>query len=428
MEVEESHKRKRGNEKEDATTSSLSLSSRAARLKRFRSADADNTGSDASVASDQTAKEDEILMPSGSVMQYSLDELASRRGLRGARLSMMDRKKFSTEFDGNKLGLSEEEIATYDENPHLQQVFAQGRQFIDAGRPLDGEDRSVRYPDEDNPSPTMPYKRRRGEAKTVEHWGQRKLLLSDIEFLTEYGEPGCTVVYAGVGANAHTDILASNFFPEYKWVLIDSCKFNHKYTANVTVRKERFCDDIAKEFADTEKVLFIGDPHSASDPDLGVEVRHDMLLKDLQCLKAWILAMGPKAALIKFRLPYQRGSTEFLDGTMYLPVFGAPTSSETRLAIPNPSIDRVRVYDHSWYEDVMFYHNTVRRTTYFHHNVDGEGLDHCYDCASEIYIFRDYLQKMRKGEALSCQSLDWMISILSFNLSRTLGKRTLLLE
>ncbi len=45
--------------------------------------------------------------------------------------------------------------------------------------------------------PTLPYRRRKGEEKTVVHWGQRKLLLSEIEFLTLYGQEGHPVVYAG---------------------------------------------------------------------------------------------------------------------------------------------------------------------------------------------------------------------------------------
>jgi hypothetical protein len=46
-------------------------------------------------------------------------------------------------------------------------------------------------------SPRTKYQRRQGEAKTVDHWGQRKLLLSEIEFLTMYGDAEYTVVYAG---------------------------------------------------------------------------------------------------------------------------------------------------------------------------------------------------------------------------------------
>jgi hypothetical protein len=42
------------------------------------------------------------------------------------------------------------------------------------------------------------YRRRKGELKTVIHWGQRKLLLSEIEFLTNCGDQSSLVVYAGI--------------------------------------------------------------------------------------------------------------------------------------------------------------------------------------------------------------------------------------
>jgi hypothetical protein len=89
------------------------------------------------------------------------------------------------------------------------------------------------------------------------------------------------------------------------------------------------------------------------------------------------------------------------------------TSSETRLIVTQK--DETKEYCHKDYEDLMFYFNTTTRTKhplyfflaffflfislaysfllfwvtvsrYWPHNVKGEGLDHCYDCAGEICI------------------------------------------
>eukprot|EP00961_Rhodomonas_salina_P002887 39493-Rhodomonas_salina.1 len=57
----------------------------------------------------------------------------------------------------------------------------------------------------------MPYRRRQGEEKTVVHWGQRKLLLSELEFLTAHGAAGATVVYAGAAPGTHTRYLLELF-------------------------------------------------------------------------------------------------------------------------------------------------------------------------------------------------------------------------
>ena len=91
-------------------------------------------------------------------------------------------------------------------------MFVNHRPFIHAGRMLHGDDRVLSAS-----SGRTKYSRRQGEVKTVEHWGQvrslvlsigaavantpgprqRKLMLSEIEFLVHYGEPGTVVVYAG---------------------------------------------------------------------------------------------------------------------------------------------------------------------------------------------------------------------------------------
>lgn len=46
----------------------------------------------------------------------------------------------------------------------------------------------------------------------------------------------------------------------------------------------------------------------------------------------------------------------------------------------------------------MFHFNTVTRTSYFEHEVVGEGLDHCFDCASEIFILDNFLKEVRHVE------------------------------
>lgn len=52
--------------------------------------------------------------------------------------------------------------------------------------------RVLRYDDPCRPYTQIPTKQR-----SVNHWGQRKLLISEIEFLTINSQPGMLVVYAG---------------------------------------------------------------------------------------------------------------------------------------------------------------------------------------------------------------------------------------
>jgi len=57
----------------------------------------------------------------------------------------------------------------------------------------------------------------------------------------------------------------------------------------------------------------------------------------------------------------------------------------------------VRQYSHVEYQNYMFHHNTQTRTNYYEQHVaePSAGLDHCYDCASEVLILTQYLRQCR---------------------------------
>lgn len=75
------------------------------------------------------------------------------------------------------------------DSPHLLQAMAKGCERSRVGLPR------VLATD----AKCVSYRRRKGELKSVLHWGQRKLLMSEIEFLTNFAEGSCkTLVYAGM--------------------------------------------------------------------------------------------------------------------------------------------------------------------------------------------------------------------------------------
>jgi cap2 methyltransferase len=91
----------------------------------------------------------------------------------------------------------------------------------------------------------LPYKRRKGEVKTVIHWGQRKLLMSEIEFLTLYGKTSQMVVYAGAAPGTHIALL-SNMFPELHFFCVDPAPFTVKETEKITIVQDLFSVDMAQ--------------------------------------------------------------------------------------------------------------------------------------------------------------------------------------
>jgi cap2 methyltransferase len=104
----------------------------------------------------------------------------------------------------------------------------------------------------------------------------------------------------------------------------------------------------------------------------------------------WHRIMQPVAGMYKFRLPWSAGETEYLDGEVFLPVWGPQTTTETRLIVTKPASAR-RLWNNRRYEEQMFYFNNVTRCCLYEHDVAAAGLDHCFDCSSEVRILRQYL-------------------------------------
>eukprot|EP01111_Echinosteliopsis_oligospora_P018771 TRINITY_DN8796_c0_g1_i1.p1 TRINITY_DN8796_c0_g1~~TRINITY_DN8796_c0_g1_i1.p1 ORF type:complete len:166 (-),score=24.40 TRINITY_DN8796_c0_g1_i1:114-611(-) len=115
---------------------------------------------------------------------------------------------------------------------------------------------------------------------------------------------------------------------------------------------------------------------------------------DMEAQIRWHKMMKPKASMLKFRLPYSAGETEYLDGDIFFQVWAGRTSTESRLVVTDPE-PKMKTYDHTHYGEIMFHFNTVTRTIYWPHNVVGQGLNHCYYCAAEIYILQNYLRKIK---------------------------------
>lgn len=242
----------------------------------------------------------------------------------------------------------------------------------------------------------MKYRRRKSEAKTVIHWGQRKLFISELSFLTQYAEPGHTVVYAGAAPGTHSAYLIK-LFPELNFVLVDPAPFSRKLAESdrVALRQELFTDDVAREFTDY-KVLFICDIRSADWQMMSEKVVEERVWEDMEAQMRWHDIIAPVKSMLKFRLPWTAGSSEYLDGDIELPVWGPITTTEARLI---PSNGR-RQWEHTKYEEQMFYFNTVTRVGRYHHDCDvdpaaAEGLDYCFDCKAEVEVIKEFLCKKR---------------------------------
>jgi hypothetical protein len=228
------------------------------------------------------------------------------------------------------------------------------------------------------------------------HWGQEKLLISEIEFLTpfyaESSDRVFHVVYAGAAPGTHMPILAG-LFPRMRFVLVDpapSMIRNGEY-ANIEVRQEFMTDELARQFArDYSSILFVSDIRIGAESGVreSNEVMQRRIHRDMLSQQGWLRIMNPVRSMLKFRLPWNLRPpvTAYVGGTVYFPVYGRPLTHECRLVVPQgaPEVD----YDNQRYEGQLAYYNQILRPATY--EVFGE-LG-CYDCTSFRLVMRDFMK------------------------------------
>ncbi|CAG9582693.1 conserved hypothetical protein [Leishmania major strain Friedlin] len=102
----------------------------------------------------------------------------------------------------------------------------------------------------DDDFPAEPYRSRNKDIKSAIHWGQRKLLLSEIQLLSMYCRPEISyhIVYAGAAPGTHLAFLDEMFSCRHTWELIDPGQFDRAVLeprANFRLRNEFFTNATA---------------------------------------------------------------------------------------------------------------------------------------------------------------------------------------
>lgn len=237
--------------------------------------------------------------------------------------------------------------------------------------------------------------------RSTHHYGQRKLLTSEVKFVLDNACKGDTIVYAGSAPGIHIPFLSSLFRRlDLQYVLIDPRPFRLPKncpgsTDKMEVRQAFFTDETATEFANRDDVLFISDVRSGTDEP---EIPSDATVEaDMKLQENWVHIMNPKASLLKYRLNYTKsGSASYLSGNVRIQVWPGPTSTETRLEVRRPCTQTMTdAHDH---EERMAYINTIlREWASYDHGVPlwmAPGLDRGFDSACEVRVWRQYLMAM----------------------------------
>jgi len=242
-----------------------------------------------------------------------------------------------------------------------------------------------------NDFPRRAYRRRKKEFKSVNHWSQRQTVVEEIEFLTKHAGDKDYVVYIGAAPGSQIPYLAE-LFPMLEFHLYDTNEFRIESRDRIFVNKTNLTSTIEKEWQqwqqDNANVLLISKLKGAADEHQDANELSPEMKSQAETFKA----IKPKKALLRFALPWGEGMTTYLDGELILPIWGTQTTTEL-LLVPDDDA-REREWDRKQFEEWMFYFNTIMRVQYYRHSVFGvRGLDHCYDCASEILVLQRYLEK-----------------------------------
>ena len=331
---------------------------------------------------------------------------------------LIERLKIEKKMNVKQLRLTNKWQRVYNENPHLREVFLNQQRIETYARNFGKENRRLSGAHPEMTFPTLVGGQKK--VATTEHWGQRKLLLTEIEFLTKYAENNSyLVVYAGAAPGVHIPFLSS-LFPNLAFVLIDDKEFAVKRTNKIEIRAEKFTKEMARRYGDSDqRILFICNvrtyrPQSDGQND-GAE--------DMQNQMEWYMLMTPSASLLSFRLARDTKPTVYMKGHQIIEPWASRRAIECRLVVEKDA--RTVEYRYQDFESDLRYFNNVTRVMYYDHHlddVDSDGLDHCYDCRAEIYILEKYLTKVQKAK--SGDILEGGIAKLSYDISKAIEDKS----
>ncbi len=316
---------------------------------------------------------------------------------------------------------------------------------------------------------TATYDENKNPSLTSIHIGQRKLLMNEIQFMSEIDDERPLIVYAGAAPGNKTGYL-SKLFPNMTLLLVDPNKFDvfdatpvflpletdaavKKMLADAKSRifiiNTIYTNELSKALAAINtspytSIHFISDIRTSTD-DINV-------LWNLAQQYNWIKLLEPASAMLKFRhiyyttphaelvklskqAPYaadfalacelgldlisgaKRRVLPYFSGQIRLQPWAPRTSTETRLVLracsrcsnTYPLTD----YDDT-YENTMHGYNAHDRVQrHVNDNADLRvGFDHCNDCALENHIWKQYIAS-RKGRSRNVISYVKEVSALT---------------
>lgn len=236
------------------------------------------------------------------------------------------------------------------------------------------------------------------------HWGQRKLLFSEIDCLTRYYDrfdhtQQKYILYIGASPGHHINYLIK-MFPDIKFFLYDRVETG-VHDKRATFFRKYFDDNEAQKYKNMNIFIFCDirnleirryQKKSISEEE-AAEGSDRVIFDDMAKQKDWCEIIKPKCALLKFRLSWNTPTTTYYDGDLYFQPWNKNNSTELRLV---PYFDKpLKVWDNKKIEEIVFYYNTVTRRQKIPDEMMklGSCLGRYYDGLIEVDILKKYIEK-----------------------------------
>jgi hypothetical protein len=194
----------------------------------------------------------------------------------------------------------------------------------------------VQYIREDLPE--LAYNDRNHTLITNVHQGQRKLLMAEMEFLNRFYNPDkkTLILYIGAGPGDHIPLLA-DFYPEADYDLWDPVRFNIAETDTMHIFNDYFTDNSARFYKnwyeDYDELLMISDIRTPKEPGDTFDSFENKVFENMEMQRRWIEIIEPTMVTLKFRIPFNKESIDYLDGEIFIQPWAPIKSAETRIII-----------------------------------------------------------------------------------------------
>ena len=256
------------------------------------------------------------------------------------------------------------------------------------------------------------------KSPTNVHIGQRKLLMSEIQLLTEYTEHNTLpplVLYVGSAPGTHL-ITLSAMFPHAFFILYDGAKFDPilykhpRFQINDGERGFVTTEMVHRMKFNTDQLLFVSDIRLGESNKSKFE---DGVNRDMTLQREWMDILKPKMSLLKFRMSYLMKHGEqmsYTKGTILYGIWPKEASGETRLLVHQKDVGTMIDYDFKSYEEVMFFHNKFARPYCYTPTVaikkfilspENKTYCFCYDCRAEINTMERYAKITKKKMSIA---------------------------